>query len=238
MNKYSNPSRHIHREENPLEKVASIYDKQAISNRVVEEKPLSFSSLSPSEASAVVNLMKKEAEVLDGLELDKKADTHSSPFDRFALARHTVISQLGISGDAADDLASSVLVKAEEIQNGHGGELDNIISGIVEHMDSSEIKRRTGAMPMRHVSRKKTEEKMRLRLINEMGLSAHQADQMKKVVSQQARDLSTLHRQYSFAELCDAIINVIVEHDDTSIAYGMASNERLRDEIKYQLNDE
>jgi hypothetical protein len=66
-------------------------------------------------------------------------------------------------------------------------------------------------------------------------MSAYQADQFKKIIVQQAKNLSIQYRTYKLQQIANAIINVLVEHQDASIAYGISTSELLKQEIEHQL---
>lgn len=237
MNKYSNQNHAIHRSSSPLSKVASIYDKQAISNRVREEKSLSFSTLTPFESEAILSTIQKEAKELESAGLDKKATTVASPFEHFKNAKNYIASKMGLADDSAHDLASSVVGKAQELHQDVGGELEQVIGGIIDNMDRGEIQSRTGAMPMRKSSPNEIEEYAKMRLMEEMQLSSFQADQITKSVMTQARNLITRFRMNDTGELADAIVDVLVNHQDVSLVYSISSSDRLVAEVESQLNN-
>lgn len=232
---YSNQNHRIHRQDNPFSKIASVYDKQGISNRVVNKsRILSFSSLSPHDSQDILGVMRKEAETLY-TEFQKTAHLNSSPFEMFGVAKSYIASKLGMAPDMAHDLASNVVTKAQELQKEHGGDLGEMVQGIVDHMDPNAIQQRMGARPMRSQSPNEIEDSVKDRLMAEMHMSAHQADLSKKIVLQQARNLSIQYRSKSLAQISSAIVDVMVQHNDASVAYGISSSERFRKEIEMHL---
>lgn len=238
INKYANQNHAIHRSSSPLSKVASVYDRQSVSNRVKEEKSLSFSSLAPFESEAILRTMQKEASELDSMELDKHATmTLASPFEHFKNAKNYIASKLGLADESAHDLASSVVGRAEDLHQQVGGELEQVIGGIVDNMDKGEIQNRVGAVPMRKASPSEIEEHVKLRLIEEMHLSSFQADSITKSVMTQARNLSTRFRMHDTGQLSNAIVDVVINHQDVSVVYSISSSERLVAEVENQLNN-
>lgn len=235
MKQYYNQNHAVHRKGNGFSKIASIYDQQGTSNRVQEEKELSLSSLTPSESEVVIGTMRKEAAELDNLSIEKKANAIGSPFEIFGHAKSYIASKLGINSETAHDLASSVVARAQDLQQLHGGELEPMITGIVDQMNPQEVQERVGAMPMRPLSPNELEESIKQRLIEQLQMSAYQADQFKKIVVQQAKNLSIQYRTYKLQQIANAIINVLVEHQDASIAYGISTSELLKQEIEHQL---
>lgn len=235
MKRYSNQNHAVHRTDDGLSKVASVYDRQGISNRVKEEKALSFSSLAPFESEAIINTMKKEAAELNSIGLDKQANILSNPFEAFGHAKYYISSKLGLTDEVAHDLASSVVARAQDLQQLHGGEVNQMISGIVDHMNPDEVHSRVGAAPMRKMSPNEVEELIKERLIEQLQMTAYQADQFKKIVVQQARNMLTQYRGYDLAKISEAIVNVLIEHQDASIAYGISTSDRLRAEVEFHL---
>lgn len=237
INKYANQNRTFHRSSSSFSKVASIYDKQSISNRVTEEKPLTFSSLAPFESEAVLSVMQKEAEVLDSMEIEKEAAGISSPFEHFKTAKNYISSKLGLADDSAHDLASSVVGRAQDLHEQVGGDLEHVIGGIVDSMDKVDIQNRVGAVPMRTSSPNEVEEHVKVRLIEEMQLSSFQAESVTKSVMTQARNLTTKFRQSDLAHISNAIVDVLVNHQDTSVVYGLVASDRLVAEVESHLNN-
>lgn len=233
-----NQNHAIHRTDNILDKTASVYEQKGKSNRGVEKtRELSFSSLTPSQSEAIVSTIKKEAAELDEMSIEKKANVLSNPFEAFGHAKHYISSKLGIHGDAVHDLASSVVTKARGMQEQHGGEIGEMITGIVDHMDQDEVRSRVGASPMRKKTVSEVEEIVKLRLIEQFQMTAYQADQFKKIVIQQARNLLTQYRTHNLDQIAHAIIGVLVSHQDISLAYNISTSDRLRKEVEYQLTN-
>lgn len=237
INKYANQNHSVHRSSSPFSKVASIYEKQSESNRVKEEKKLNFSALSPFESEAILNTIQKEANELDAIEIDKQAAVVASPFEHFKTAKNYIASKLGLADESAHDLASSVVGRAQDIHQQVGGDVENVIGGIVDNMDVKEIQSRIGAIPMRKASPNEIEEHVKLRLIEEMQLSSFQADTVTKSVLTQARNLSTRLRKFDTGQIANAIVDILVNHQDTSIVYSISSSDRLVSEIEDQLNN-
>lgn len=237
MKRYSNQNHAIHRSMPTLSKTASVYDKQGISNRGKEEKSLSFSSLSPYESESILSVLKKEAAALDAMELNKEAANIASPFDTFKTAKNYIASKLGVGDDHAHALASGVVGKAQELQKDIGGDLENVVGGIIDSMDAVEVQNRIGAFPMRKSSPIEVEEHIKVRLMEELQLSSFQADQVTKSVVTQARNLSTRFRSEEVGLIADAIVSVIVNHQDVSLVYGIASSEWLVAEVESHLKN-
>ena len=107
--KYSNQNHAVHRSSSPMAKTASIYEKQAMSNRREETKSLAFSSLAPFESEAIIQTIQKEARELDGQHIEKAAAPLASPFEHFRAAKNYIASKLGLADESAHDLASSVV---------------------------------------------------------------------------------------------------------------------------------
>lgn len=236
MFNYSNQNHAIHRSRNSIEKVASVYEKQAQSNRIVEEKPLSFSTLSPHESNTILDLMEKDACVLRESGFEKKAAFNfSTPFDQFRTAKNVITNKLGLGDDAAHDLASGIVGKAQRLHEEVGGDIEPIITGIVDNIDVNEIERRIGAIPMKRRSTQDTEEHVKLRLMEEMQLSAFVADQMTRSVMQQVKNLGTKFRGSSSEQIANAIVDLLVNYQDTSIVYGISSNSVLLKELEHNL---
>lgn len=234
MFNYSNQNRNINRTFN-MEKTASVYDKQSLSNRIVEEKPLSFSTLSPHESKVIFDVMEKDACVLRESGFEKKAFQFSTPFDHFRTAKNVISHKLGLGDDVAHDLASGIVGKAQRLRDEVGGDIDPIISGIVDNIDVNEIEKRVGVMPMRTRSTQDTEERVKLRLMEEMQLSAFVADQVTRSVMQQSKNVSTRFRNSTSEQIADAIVDIIVNYQDTSIVYGLSSNSVLLKELEQIL---
>lgn len=211
-----------------------MYDLKGISNRGAKREPLSFSQLSPMDTNDILATMKKEASALSS-EMTKEATVLSNPFEAFGHAKYYISSKLGLGDETAHDLASSVVGKAMELQELHGGELGQMITGIVDHMPADQVQARVGALPRRKMSTSEIEEMIKVLLIEQMQMSAYQADQFKKIVLTQARNLSTQFREYDLEQLSKAVVSVLVDHQDASIAYGLSSTDRLREEVKYHL---
>lgn len=237
MKTYTNQSFRVHRQDNPFEKTASVYDKMGISNRVINEnRVFSFSSTPSHEAEVILNQMRKEASELALEEtMNKSANLNQSPFEMFSVAKNYIASRLGMAPDMAHDLASSVVAKGQDLQSQHGGELGDMVKGIVDNMDPTAIQQKMGARPMRNQSPNEIEDNVKEKLMQGMAMSAHQADICKKIVLQQARNMIIQYRQKSLAQISDAIVDVMIAHHDASVAYGISSNERLRSEIEMHL---
>lgn len=239
MKDYSNQNFRVHRHDNPLEKIASVYDRVGVSNRVVtKSRVLSFSSTPSYEAEIILNQMRKEAAEFALEEtLDKSASLNQSPFEMFGVAKNYIASKLGMAPDMAHDLASSVVAKGQELQNQHGGELGDMVKGIVDNLDPNAIQDKMGARPMRNQSPNEIEDEVKEKLMEQMPMSAHQADICKKIVLQQARNLTIQYRNKSLAQISESIVQVMLAHHDASVAYGISSNQRLRSEIEMYLNE-
>lgn len=235
VTKFYNANHSPQRDYNPFEKVASIYDRQSISNRGEEEKQLRISSLPPMDEESILSKMATDAKLLDDTEIDKQATVLTNPFDAFGHAKHYIASKLGVQDELAHDLASSVLGKAEELRNAHGGEINEMVTGIVDHMDKGEIESRTGVAPMRSSSPQELEEMIEDVLTKEFQLTSYQAETHKKIIIQQARNLSTIHRNVTLEQLCVAILAILEQHGDISIAPSISTSNRLKDEIAQQL---
>lgn len=233
--KYSNQNHAVHRTNDVFEKIANIYDKQAISNRIQETKDLTFSNLVPSESEAVISTIKKEANELEEMGLMKSANVLSNPFEAFGHAKHYISSKLGLQSDAAHDLASSVVTKAQALQEDHGGEVQNMIRGIVDNFDKEEIQARVGALPMRKATVNEVEEDVKERLMQQFQMSAYQADQFKKIIVTQARNLLTQYRTHNLTQIAYAIISVLETNQDISLAYNISTSDRLRKEVEQAL---
>lgn len=237
MNLYSNQNFRIQRKDNPFEKVASVYDKMGVSNRVTKSRVLSFSSTPAYESEVILNHMRKEAAELSLEEvLNKSANLNQSPFEMFSVAKNYIASKLGMAPDMAHDLASSVVARGQDIQNQHGGELGDAVRGIVDNLDPQKVQEKMGARPMRNQSPNEIEDEVKEKLMQQMPMSAHQADLCKKIVLQQARNMSIQYRSKSLAQISEAIVQVMLAHHDASVAYGISSNQRLRTEIEEHLN--
>lgn len=237
MKRYHNQNHAVHRKVDGFSKVASIYDQQGVSNRAVEEKELSFSSLTPSESEVIMGVMKKEATALNGFSLEKRANVVGSPFEVFGQAKNYIASKLGINDEIAHDLASSVVARAQDLQQVTGGDMGAMVSGIVDQMNPQDVQQRIGASasPMRKMSPNEVEEMIKERLIDQLQMTAYQADSFKKIIIQQAKNLLTQYRAYDLPKIAIAIVNVLVEHQDASIAYGISTSERLKKEIEFKL---
>lgn len=231
INRYSNQNHAVNRTENPMEKVASVYDKMSVSNRVSQEKTLSFSSLSPFESEAILSSMGKQAEELKELELEKKA----SPFDLFGNAKQYISSKLGVTNDLSHDLASTVLGKAQDLQNIYGGDVGDMVTGIVDNMDKGQIHQHLGVAPMRPSSSEETEQGVEQMLMQSFQLPASQVAHYTKNVMQQARNLAILHRQNDISEIAQAIIQVLVDHQDITLVNNISSSAALKKEVQGHL---
>lgn len=237
IKRYSNQNHHVHRSYNPLEKTASIYDLQGVSNRVKEEEPLAFSSLAPYESESITSVLEKEAGLLEEQELEKSAANATNPFEAFGTARHYLRNKFGLAEDSAHDLASSVVSKANAIQDEHGVELADAVVGIIDSMDEKQVLNQTGVVPKRIDTNETIEGEVKQRLMDELQLTAFQSDQLKKNVVQQARNLSTQFRHSPTKDIALAIVNVLVEHQDISLVYNISSSPHLVEEVGYQLGN-
>lgn len=231
INRYNNQNHAIHRTENHLEKIASVYDKMSVSNRVKEEKVLSFSSLTPFESEGVFSTMKKQAEELEQLGVEKKSD----PFEEFGNAKHYISSKLGVGDEMSHNLASSVLSKAQGLQNQYGGNVNDMVTGIVDNMDKGEIHTRLGVIPMRPMSPQETEDAVEQQLMQAFQLSAANVAHYKKNVMDQARNLSVLHRQNEISDIATAIIKVLADHQDITLVNNISSTSSLKKEVEANL---
>jgi hypothetical protein len=232
INRYSNQNHAVHRTENNLEKIASVYDKMSVSNRVKEEKPLSFSSLSPFESEGIFSSMQKQAEELEQLGLEKKAN----PFEQFGNAKHYISSKLGVGDEMSHNLASTVLTRAQDLQNMYGGDVDDMVTGIVDNMDKDEIHSRLGAVPMRPMSPQETEDEVENMLMQGFQLTAANVAHYKKNVMDQARNLAILHRQNTISEIATSIIKVLVDHLDVTLVNNISSSAQLKKEVEANLS--
>jgi hypothetical protein len=235
MKRFYNQNHSVQRKVDGFNKIASVYDQQGISNRGAEGKELSFSSLTPSESEAVLGVMKKEASELDALPIEKKANVVGSPFEIFGQAKNYIQSKLGITDEVAHDLTSSVVARAQDLQQATGGQLGDMVTGIVDQMNPQDVQQRIGAVPMRNMSPNELEELIKERLIEQLQMSAYQADSYKKIVIQQAKNLLVQYRTHNLTQISLAIVAVLVEHQDPSVVYGISTNERLRKEIEFKL---
>lgn len=233
---YSN-SNHAVQRKGVMNKTASVYDRMAQSNRGMEKRALHFPSLPPHQSEDILSVLKKEAEILDGLSMQKEASIMNSPFELFGNTKQYVSSKLGLDNEIAHELTSSVLNKAKHLQEVHGGEIEAMVSGIVDQIDPASIEAKVGAYPMRKSSPNEVEEMVKQRLMEQMQLSSYQADQFKKIVVSQARNLSTGFRQYEIVDIAGAIVRVLVEHQDISVAYNISTSDRLRSEVEHHLTN-
>lgn len=231
INRYSNQNHAVHRKENDLEKIASVYDKMSVSNRVKEEKELSFSSLTPFESEGVFSIMRKQASELEQQGMEKQAN----PFEVFGGAKHYISSKLGVGDDMAHNLASTVLSRAQDLQNIYGGNVDDMVTGIVDNMDKNEIHSRLGVVPMRPLSPQETEDAVEHQLMEAFQLSAVNVAHYKKNVMDQARNLSVLHRQNDISDIAAAIIKVLVDHQDVTLVNNISSSAALKKEVEANL---
>lgn len=228
INRYSSQNHAVHRKENNLEKIASVYDKMSVSNRVKEEKELSFSSLAPFESEGVFSIMRKQASELEQLGMEKQAN----PFEVFGGAKHYIASKLGVGDDMAHNLASTVLSRAQDLQNVYGGNVNDMVTGIVDNMDKNEIHSRLGVVPMRPMSPQETEDAVEQQLMNAFQMSAANVPHYKKNVMDQARNLSVLHRGNQISEIAAAIIQVLVNHQDVTLVNNISSSAQLKKEVE------
>ena len=234
--KYANQNHAVHRSPSPMAKTASVYEKQAMSNRREEDKSLVFSSLAPFESEAIIQTIQKEARQLEGDHFEKTAAPLASPFEHFRTAKNYIASKLGLADESAHDLASSVVARAETFTRDHGEDMTAAIGGIIDSMEPLDIQQRVGALPMRQASQNETEEQVKTRLIEELQLSSFQADQITKSVMAQVKNLTTQFRNATNDEIANAVVNVLVNHQDTSVVYSISSSARFKAEVETYLN--
>lgn len=237
MKVYSNQNHGVNRNAN-MDKVASVYDRQGVSNRAEKAKELSFSALPSYQSEVILDVMNKEASAVSQVSIEKTANVLSNPFEAFGQAKYYISSKLGIQEDIAHDLASSVVGRAQDLQQTYGGDIQPMITGIVDHLDPQQIQAKTGVAPTRKSSPGEIEEMVKGRLIQELRMTAHQADQFKKIVMQQARNLTTQLRAHDLARIASAIVDVLVEHGDPSQVYSITSSSLLKNEVGLKLNQQ
>lgn len=236
FHKYANQNHAVHRSSTPMAKTASIYEKQAMSNRGEDNKSLVFSSLAPFESEAIIQTIQKEARQLEGEDIEKSAAPLASPFEHFRAAKNYIASKLGLADESAHDLASNVVARAEHFNREHGEDITSAIGGIIDSMEPLDIQQRVGALPMRQASQNETEEQVKTRLIEELQLSSFQADQITKSVMSQVKNLSIQFRNASNGDIANAIVNVLVNHQDTSVVYSISSSATFKAEVESYLN--
>ncbi|MGG4438325.1 hypothetical protein AAXE64_27620 [Priestia megaterium] len=219
-----------------MRKIASVYDEQAISNRKQEEKALSFSSLSPMESETIFSKMASDVSELRKDSMEKRANTASNPFELFSQTKQYISKKLGISGESAHDFASTVVQRAEDLQQTHGGELPNVITGIIDNMDRNVIQQQIGALPMRRLTQKQVEEMIEHRLLKEAGMDSYRAEYYKRMIVQQARNFLTTYRNKELADIANAVFDVLIENHDFDLVKNFSTSDRLKNELTHFLN--
>ena len=214
----------------------NVYEQQEVSNRLIEKKAFAFQSLPSYQAEAILEKMAEDAKRVQGLE--KEAAVLSNPFEAFGHAQTYIASKFGLQRELAHDLASSVVGKAKGLRAEHGGELSDMITGIVDHMNPDEVRNKVGAEPIRTHSPGELKEHVKMRLVEEMSMSSYQADQFKEIVLTHARNLITIFRPHSLLDITNAILDIVVNYQDSSLIYSFTSSASLKDEVRHRLSGE
>ena len=232
MNLYGNQNRSVNRNRQFIEKVASPFDEQLQFNR--KKKPIfKFASLSPEEGEEIVSYMKKEAEVLNKEPIDKTASMN--PFELFGNAKHYATKKLGISDTTAHDVAGSVIGKAQQLSEQHGGEVADMAMGIIDQMDPNAFPEVATGLISRTMTTQGQDQYAKELLMEQLQLSSYDADRYKKSVVAAARSLYTKHRTKRPDELSQAVVSLLVERRDVSLVFDISSNEQLKREIEMKL---
>ena len=209
----------------------NIYEKQAQFNRGTPAPVLEFSSLPSKEAQEIRDYIQKEATVLEKESIHKQAS--ASPFDMFGNAKMYLRNRLGVSDETAHDIAGSVMGKAQQIQENHGGELVQIAQGIIDEMEPGQFEE--SRLKYRIMSAQEQEAFAKNLLMEQMNASAYEADRYKKSIVNSARTLYTKHRTKTPQEIIKAIVDVIAERRDITLVFDVPSDDHLKREIEMRL---
>lgn len=225
-----------HRE---MRKVASRYDALAIPNRT-EASKLTLSSLSAADNEGLRDLIAKEAAALGGTE---KLAFLSGGVDLFTRAKGMLGNKLGIPEDKANEMASPVVMQTNKIQEIYGGDPHKIMDRLIDAMQNQLIGPHDGQIvPLGEVQDSmaltKTpslEAEIKARLVNEMHVTNMESNHLAKSVMSEARDLVTAIRPCKIDQIANAIVDVMIEHHDPSVVYGIKTNKVYLAEIKEHL---
>lgn len=224
------------------------YDVLMKSNRAKKEE-LSLDKLSHTENEGLREFLEKQASLVpDSLEktasenaMTKEAFV-SRGIDLFDSTKNLIAQRLGVSDGVAHEFSSRVITQAEKIQNRFQGDQGKIIDGIVDAMGTelatnpNAMKSQFGMVNMKVLSNKDLLEYIKERLVNELQLSSYEADRLKLTVVKQAGDLTTMLRPHTKQKIADAIVSLMKDRANPSIAYDIKDSKVLIDGLRMYLN--
>lgn len=222
-----------------ISKVASAYDALAVPNRATPPQ-LNVTSLSAEDNEGLRGFIAKEAQLLEGSE---KLAFLSGGVDLFTRAKGLLGNKVGLPEERANELASPIVVKTSEIQNQYGGDPHKIMDRIIDEMQNQLIGPNTGGQPLpgeiqQSMALTKTpsiEMEIKARLIKELGVTNFESNPLAKSVMSEARDMVTSIRPCKIDQIANAIVDVMVEHRDPSVVYGIKANKIYLAEVKERL---
>jgi hypothetical protein len=221
------------------------YDILMNSNRAKKEE-LSLGKLAQEDNQGVREYLEKQAGLIpDSLEKTASHMTKeaflSRGLDLFDNTKNLIAQRLGVSDGMAHELSSRVITHSDRIQNRFQGDQGKIIEGIVDAMGSEvatnpgSLKSPLGMVNMRMSSNKDLTEYIKNRLVEEVMLSPYEADRLKLSIIKQAGDLTTVLRPYNKQQIADAIVNMIKDRNNPSLAYEIKDSKILVEGLRAYL---
>jgi hypothetical protein len=221
------------------------YDILMTSNRAKKEE-LTLGKLAHEDNLGVQAFLEKQAGLIpDSLDktashMDKEAFL-SRGIDLFDNTKNLIAQRLGVSDGVAHEFSSRVITQSERIQNRFQGDQGKIIDGIVDAMGNeaatnpNSFKSQFGMANMRMGSNKELTEHVKNRLVEEMMLSPYEADRLKLSIVKQSGDLTTMLRPYTKQQIAEAIINMIKDRNNPSLAYDIKDSKILVEGLRTYL---
>lgn len=216
-------------------KVASEFDSLAVSNRSSAE----FGGLDEETSDLLSAAIDKTANFATDEALEKEAG-FANGLQMFTNVRRMIADKLGVSEGVAHDLSSNVITRSERIAEEYGGDQVQIMDGIVREMQGQVVENPDilgGAMdihPIGH-NNKTLQDKIKQRLVAEMGMNQRDAEVYKTLILKQSQDMVTMLRPNKRDDIAMAIVDVVVEGRDVTAIYDLKDNPVLMQAIKSQL---
>lgn len=216
-------------------KVASEYDSLAVSNRSSGE----FGALDEETSNLLSAAIDKTASFEADETIEKQA-AFSNGLQMFTNVRRMIADKLGVSEGVAHDLSSNVITRSERIAQEYGGDQVQIADGIVREMQGQVIENPDllgGAMDIHPIGHhnKTLQDKIKQRLVAEMGMSQQEAEIYKALILKQSQDMVTMLRPKKRDDIAMAIVSVVAEGRDVTAIYDLKDNPILMQAIRSQL---
>lgn len=201
------------------------------SNRGVEQEFKTLQKTASQELSKHLNSF--------GEATSEKLASDDNMYSLMMTTKRLVQQQLSIQDGPAHDIASKVIVSANKIHDQYGGNLDEIIHGIISKMESTPAM--PDASPQIHVKALKQGARMRdleaieMRLMTEFQFDRQKTDIYVRNLMNEANDLRVVYKGFDKYEMAGYILDVVQSLGNPDLMYNMKSSNYVREQLEQLL---